>query len=171
VSVLRVRRERAADAGAVRDLHRAAFAGAGDPPVEPGLVDDLRADPAWLPHLSLVAEVDGRAVGHVLATRAHVEEAPALGVGPVGVLPDLQGRGVGTALLYALIGAAQARDETLLGLLGDPGYYGRFGFGPAADLGVRAPNPAWDRHFMALALVDAPPTGLFRYAAPIERLG
>ena len=169
--VLTVRRERAGDADAVRELHGAAFAGAGDPPVEPGLVDDLRADPAWLPHLSLVAEVDGRIAGHVLATRAYVDRAPALGVGPVGVLPELQGRGVGTALVYALLGAAQACDETLVGLLGDPGYYGRFGFGPAADLGVRAPNPAWDRHFMALALVDTPPTGMFRYAAPIERLG
>ena len=169
--VVRVRRERAGDAEEIRAVHRAAFArDDGTEPVEPGLVDALRADPGWLAHLSLVAEVDGRLAGHVLGSRAHVEDAPAVGVGPVGVLPAFQGRGVGTALVHALLGAAQARDETLVGLLGEPGYYRRFGFGPAADLGVRSPNPGWDRHFMALALVDAPPTGPFRYAAPIERL-
>ena len=174
MTVLEVRRER--DEQAVRAVHRAAFARGADEPFEVGLLDALRADPGWLPHLSLVAVVDGEVVGHVVATRGSViggggNRAPGLGVGPLGVLPSHQGRGAGTALMYALLGAAQARDETLVVLLGEPEYYARFGFVAAADLGVRSPDPAWGRYFQALALTDAAPAGTFRYAAPFEALG
>jgi putative acetyltransferase len=175
MTALVVRRETVGDGGPIRAVHRAAFApGDGAPggePVEAGLVDALRADPGWLPHLSLVAVLDGELVGHVVATRATVDGAPALGVGPLGVLPGRQGRGVGTALMYALLGAAQARDETLVGLLGAPAYYGRFGFVAAADLGVWSPDPAWGPHFQALALARPTPVGAFRYAAPFAGLG
>jgi putative acetyltransferase len=166
--VLTVRRERAEDADAIRAVHCAAFG--GDDPVEARLVDALRADSGWLPHLSLVAERDGEVVGHVMATRAWVGDVAALGVGPVGVLPDAQGRGVGSALMYALLGAAQARDETLVGLLGAHAYYGRFGFVAAAEYGIEAPDPAWGQHFQALALAGPPPAGGFRYAAPFDEL-
>lgn len=169
MKTLVVRRERSGDVAAIAAVHRAAF-GSGDP-VEVGLVAALRADPAWLAHLSLVAVADGRLVGHVVATRATVDGAPALGVGPLGVVPAAQGRGIGTALMYALLGAAQARDETLVGLLGEPGFYARFGFVPAAELGVTSPDPAWGRHFQALRLGDAAPRGTFAYAAPFAELG
>ena len=170
-SALTVRRERVGDEEPLRAVHRAAFArGGGGEPVEVGLVDALRADPAWLPHLSLVAVVDIEIVGHVVATRATVDGVPALGLGPIGVLPVFQGRGVGTALTYALLGAAQARDETLVVLLGEPAYYGRFGFVAASELGVGAPDPAWGGYFQALALSDAAPSGSFRYAAPFDAL-
>jgi len=57
VTVLLVRREGPGDVGPIRDVHRAAFG--GGEPVEAGLVDALRADAGWLPHLSLVAVRDG----------------------------------------------------------------------------------------------------------------
>ncbi len=171
-----IRRERADDEEAVRAVHRAAFSrdgddGAGGEPVEVDLVDALRADPGWLPHLSIVAVVDRDIVGHVVATRAAVDGEPALGLGPIGVLPAFQGRGVGTALVYGLLGAAQARDETLVALLGEPAYYGRFGFVAASELGVLSPDPAWGGYFQALALSTDAPTGAFRYAAPFDGLG
>jgi putative acetyltransferase len=168
--VLEIRREGPGDVGPIRAVHRAAFARDGGEPLEVGLLDALRADPGWLPHLSLVAAVDGQVAGHVVATRARVDGAPALGVGPLGVLPAFQGGGVGTALMHALLGAALARDETLVALLGEPGFYGRFGFVAAAALGVRATNPAWGPYFQALALTDSAPSGTFRYADPIESL-
>jgi len=174
VRVIEVRRERAGaeqDAELVRAVHRAAFASDSGEPVEVGLVDALRADPGWLPHLSLVAVLDGQVVGHVVATRATVDGAPALGVGPLGVLPAFHGRGVGTALMYALLGAAQARAESLVALLGEPGYYGRFGFTAASGLGVLAPDPGWGPYFQALLLAAEAPTGAFRYAAPFDDLG
>jgi putative acetyltransferase len=171
MTALVVRREADGDDDPIRAVHRAAFARGDSEPVEAGLVDALRADPGWLPHLSLVAVVGGEVVGHVVASRATVDGAPALGVGPLGVRPASQGRGVGSALVYALLGAAQARDEALVGLLGEPAYYGRFGFVPAADLGVRAPDPAWGSSFQALALARPAPAGAFRYAAPFAGLG
>jgi predicted N-acetyltransferase YhbS len=74
-SGLVVRRERPADHAAVREVHRAAFAAAtpaGDP-VEVRLTDELREDAGFLPHLSLVAVVDQKVVGHVIATRGWLE--------------------------------------------------------------------------------------------------
>lgn len=165
-----VRQERDGDVEAIRAVHRAAFANGDAEPVEVGLVDALRADHGWLPHLSLVAVIGDDLVGHGVATRASVDGAPALGLGPLAVRPARQGRGVGTALVRALLAAARSGGETLVGLLGAPGYYGRFGFVAAADLGVRAPDPAWGGHFQALALTGQAPTGTFRYAAPFDAL-
>jgi putative acetyltransferase len=91
-------------------------------------------------------------------------------VGPLGVLPAFQGAGVGSALMYALLGAAQAREETLVGLLGEPAYYGRFGFVAAAECGVVPPDPAWGGYFQVLALAGEPPQGGFRYATPFAEL-
>ena len=175
-----VRRERPVDHDAVRTVHLAAFAvdpvtgarrAAGDIPEAP-LVDELREDPGFLPHLSLVA-VDGeRIVGHVIATRGWLEPlgTPVLGLGPLGILPDAQGRGVGTALVHALLAVAEACDERLVALLGDPGYYRRFGFQRSTDLGVTAPDTAWGEYFQARQLSGPPLTGTFRYAGPFDRL-
>jgi putative acetyltransferase len=166
--VLRVRPEGPADAAAIRAVHRAAFG--GGEPAEAALIDALRADAGWLPGLSLVAVGEGEVVGHVVATRARLGDVPALGVGPLGVLPAVQGRGVGSALMYALLGAAQARGETVVGLLGEPAYYERFGFVAATGVGIAAPDPAWGRHFQVLVLAGRP-TGTFRYAAPFDEVG
>lgn len=175
-----IRREGPADHDAVRALHRAAFATdpatgalrAPDDVVEPRLVDELREDAGFLPHLSLVAVQDDRIVGAVIATRGRLEPtgAPALGLGPLGVLPGAQGRGVGTVLVHALLAVAEATGESVVALLGAPAYYSRFGFEAAAGLGVAAPDPAWGGHFQARWL-DGPRTGgTFRYAEPFERL-
>jgi putative acetyltransferase len=177
-----VRRETPADVAAVRAVTAAAFAGAAysAPPVEadgaPGeatLVGWLREDPGWVPELSLVAEDgDGSVVGHVVCTRGSVGEARALGLGPLSVAPHRQRAGVGSALVHAVLGAADALGEPVVVLLGDPAYYARFGFRPAADLGIEAPDPSWGALFQArpLAAWDPSLTGRFTYAAPFARL-
>ncbi len=171
-----VRRERPADSAAVHAVHAAAFRPPGARPdtevVEARLVDELREDAGFLPHLSLVATDGGTVVGHVIATRAWLEPlgVPALGLGPLGVLPAVQGRGVGTVLVHALLAVAEAADERLVALLGAPGYYRRFGFVPAATVGVGAPDPAWGEHFQARWLGDRRAEGTFRYAEPFTRL-
>jgi putative acetyltransferase len=93
-----------------------------------------------------------------------------VGLGPIGVLPAAQGRGVGTALMYALLGAAQAGGETLVGLLGEPAYYGRFGVVAATDVGITPPDPGWGRYFQVLVAGGRSSTGPFRYAAPFDDL-
>ena len=106
------------------------------------------------------------------ATRGRLEPAvaPVLGLGPLGVLPGEQRRGVGSALVHALLAVAEACDERLVALLGDPAYYRRLGFRPAADLGVTPPDPRWGAHFQARLLAGEPVEGAFRYAAPFDRL-
>ena len=175
-----VRREQPRDHDAVRALHLAAFAvdpvtgehrAAGEIPEAP-LVDELREDAAFLPHLSLVARDGGDVVGHLIATRGWLEPfgTPALGLGPLGVRPDRQGRGVGTVLVHALLAVAEAADERLVALLGSPAYYRRFGFVRSTDLGVDPPVPAWGEHFQARMLQGGPSHGTFRYAEPFNRL-
>lgn len=178
-TAVRIRRETASDIDAIRRVHNLAFGGDADVLTwEARLVDDLRAGPSWIPALSIVADVDRQVVGHVLATRGHLEPDPsggalrALGLAPVGVMPDRQGLGIGTKLVYALLGAAQALDEEIVCLLGDPAYYSRFGFVPASALAISPPVPAWEAHFQALHLgagrtINKPAT--FRYDTAFDR--
>lgn len=167
-----IRRELPEDVDAITEVHAAAFAGAQDPPVEAGLVVALRASDAWLPALSLVAVDGGRVVGHVVCTRAHVDGTPALGLGPLGVRPPAQRSGVGSALMHAVLGAADALDEPVVVLLGHKDYYPRFGFEPAARLGIVPPVAAWGEHFQArpLSAYDPAIRGEFAYAQPFTEL-
>lgn len=177
---LRIRRSTASDVAPIRALTAAAFrseahsappADGTDDPGEAALVVWLLEDPGAVPQLSLVAELDGRLVGHLVCSRGHVGDVPALGLGPVSVHPDHQHAGVGTALVYAVLGAAQALGEPLVALLGDPAFYSRFGFGPASAIGVAAPDPGWGDSFQAVALGAGPtPRGTFRYSKPFDRL-
>jgi putative acetyltransferase len=87
------------------------------------------------------------------------------------VLPDRQSAGVGSALVHAVLGAADALDERLIGLLGEPAYYRRFGFVPAQSLGIVAPDPAWGDYFQVRTLTAYDgQVGHFRYAEPFDRL-
>ena len=172
-----IRAEQRQDLEAIRRVTAAAFRDAGHaaPPVdgEPGeaaLIGWLREDEGWIPELSLVATVEDELIGHVVATRAFVDHLPALGLGPVSVHPGRQRNGVGSALVRRLLSVAAARGETLVALLGDPAYYGRFGFRPSSRLGVTAPDERWGDHFQALALQQPAPRGRFRYAEPFDRL-
>lgn len=172
-----IRREDARDAGAIHDITAAAFGqpgrgGADRDPAEATLVDELRASPAWLPALSLVAATPaGEIIGHVLCTRGHVGQEPVLALGPLTVRPDHQRRGVGSALMHAIIGAADALGEPMIALLGNPAYYGRFGFRPAADYHVAPPRPQWQPYFQVRALTCYQPSlrGTFSYPEPFDR--
>ncbi|SKA23646.1 putative acetyltransferase [Marinactinospora thermotolerans DSM 45154] len=170
-----IRRERPADIDAIRAVTTAAFnrPGLDGEPVETGLLEELRADPGWLPGLSFVAQADtGEVVGHVVCTRGQVGPVPALGLGPLSVVPGHQRAGVGSALMHAVLGAADALDEPLVALLGEPAYYGRFGFRPAREEGVIAPDPAWGDYFQVRLLTAHTPRarGAFGYAEPFTRL-
>jgi putative acetyltransferase len=105
-------------------------------------------------------------VGHVTASEATVATQPVVAVGPIGVLPGQQGRGIGSALMGALLAAADAGDVPLVVLLGAPQYYGRFGFRPAREFGVIAPEPEWGDAFQARALTayTESVSGYFQYA-------
>jgi len=171
-----IRREVPGDESAIHQVHADAFAplNPGRQPVEPQLVDDLRAGDAYLGALSLVAVADGAIVGHVCCTRATLVPGGnrVLGLGPLGVRQSHQRRGVGAALMHAVLGAADALDEPLVVLLGHPDYYPRFGFRPAAEMGVEPENPEWAPYFQARTLTSYRPElrGRFRYAQPFDDL-
>ena len=170
-----IRRELPGDVDAVRDVLAAAFAepaAAGAAPIEVDLVEALRATDEWLPPLSMVAERDGQIIGYVVCSRAWVGPSPALGLGPLAVSPASQGSGVGSALMHAVLGAADALDEPLVVLLGHTDFYPRFGFRRASELGIEAPVPSWGAHFQArpMSAYDSSVRGAFRYAQPFNDL-
>ena len=124
-----IRPEQPADIDAIRDLVRLAFTGH---PVsrgtEPLIIDALREDGAL--ELSLVAEVGGAVVGHIAYSAAGIGDISSgwLLVGPVAVLPEYQGRGIGRALIEASLDVIRSRDALGCVLVGDPDFYRRFGF-------------------------------------------
>lgn len=175
-----IRPEQTTDVEAIRAVTAAAFRSAAHsaPPVTPGgdpgeatLVSWLRADPAWIHELSLVAVKEDAVIGHVLCTRARLDGENVLGLGPLSVLPERQGTGVGSALVHAVLAVADGRHESLVALLGEPGYYGRFGFVPAREVGITAPDPSWGDYFQVRTLSGYDGRGgTFRYAGPFDRL-
>ena len=171
-----VRQEQPGDVEIVRVIIAVAFARPDAPdqiPVEVTLLDELRVDEGWLPPLSLVAAelASDEVVGHVVCTRGSVDGEPALGLGPLAVRPDRQRRGVGAALMHSVLGAADALGEALVALLGEPGFYARYGFRASSEYGVAPPDPRWGSYFQVRTLSAYHPlSGTFAYAEPFNRL-
>jgi putative acetyltransferase len=148
-----IRPERPADAAAIRAVHLAAFPS----PVEADLVERIRASDRFVADLSLVAEDedgDGRIVGHVILSYVGLvgSDEPVLALAPMAVVPERQRQGIGSALVSAVLDAAEARDEPLVIVLGHPWFYPRFGFRPASRYGIFPPAPWPDAAFMAKPL-------------------
>lgn len=174
---LELRSETEADRDAIYALVADAFAispATGLPAVgEPAEVAVLRGlfdAEEYLPDLSVVAVLAGEVVGHVISTRGWVGDHELLGLGPLAVTPRLQRHGVGSALVQESIARANAAGERGIALLGSPEYYPRFGFVPAANFGVLAPDEAWGDYFqlLPLALWPGGVHGTFRYAEPFS---
>jgi putative acetyltransferase len=156
-----VRRALVADDGVAYEIHRAAFGRE----LEADLFARLRADGDLLDPLCFVVVSDDVVLGHVAVSRGLAGDRIVPALGPIGVVPDRQRRGVGSTLVHAVVAGAEALGEPCVVLLGSPAYYGRFGFGPAAPL--VAPDPAWGDAFQVRRLTAWDPSvaGPFRYAA------
>lgn len=166
VGALRIRDERADDIDAIRAVVAAAFAAhPHSRQTEHRIVDALRAAGAL--SLSLVAESDGAVLGHVAFSPVSIGDGSPgwYGLGPAAVAPAQQGRGIGGALIEA--GLARLRGLRAAGcvVVGDPGYYGRFGFVAGADLRYPGLPP---EYFMALPLTAAPARGDVAYHAAFD---
>lgn len=150
-----IRLEASGDEPGIRRVHEAAFPG----PEEAAIVDEIRARaPAgWQSIVAL--DRAGEIVGHVLLSPCPVEDeaggqvGQVLALGPIAVLPAVQFRGVGTALITAAFSLAMARGVPAIVLLGQPAYYPRFGFVSARSCGLEPPAAAWpDAAWMARRL-------------------
>ncbi|HVM25677.1 MAG TPA: N-acetyltransferase [Candidatus Limnocylindrales bacterium] len=140
-----IRPELPVDLDQIHELHRTAFRG----PDEAELVDAVRSSAAFIPELSLVATTDeGSILGHVLISRIELARdgtddeparIPVLALAPIAVLPQHEGRGIGTALMEAALAVADEREEPMIVVLGSPAFYRRFGFVPAAEHNLTGP--------------------------------
>ncbi|MEE9432823.1 MAG: N-acetyltransferase [Sphingorhabdus sp.] len=167
---MEIRRAALADVPAIAAIHLAAF----ESDAEARLFEMLRDDGDI--RLSLVAQQQGKLVGSNILSVKHViadgRDVAAWAVGPIAVLPELQRRGIGSALMREAIEIAGKRDVQMLFLLGSVDYYSRFGF--SADTAKPFTSPYAGVHFQALLLDKAlkiPKSGKADYAAAFGKLG
>ena len=134
---LAVRTASEEDRGAILELVREAFSdGSRDGEEEVGIAVDTWSLGAVADELELVATEGPTVVGHVLTGWGVLAGRDVVGVAPLAVVPDRQGTGVGTAPMCELLRRAELADLPLALLLGNPAYYGRFGFEAAGPLGI-----------------------------------
>lgn len=151
------------DAAAIARVHTEAF----ERPAEAELVAALGA--AGLSEVSLVAEVEGDVIGHVLLSRVSVGEAALLALAPLGVLRGHASSGHGRALVRAALEAARATSFPAVVVVGSPAYYGKLGFEPARRLGLKCPFKVPRETWRAARLpswVDGAIKGTVRYPPP-----
>ena len=127
-----IRLEEWDDRPAALDVERLAFGS----DVEVAIVEAVRDDPG---SFALVADDDGDIVGHVQCSRAWIGEESVVALGPVGVVPRRQGRGIGSALIRGALDRARELGEPAVVLLGSQRFYPRFGFEPGSRFGLRNP--------------------------------
>lgn len=153
---MEIRDERPAEAREIGVLVRAAFAGkAYSDGTEAAVLDGLRDTDGLV--LSLVAAAPGGLIGQIAASEVRLDGRPGwAGIGPVAVRPDRQRQGIGSALMRAALARLEAAGFDGVVLVGDPGYYGRFGFAPQEGL-VSPGLP--QSHVMGLGLTGAAPRG------------
>ena len=144
-----IRAEEEADWAAVHALNVVAF----EQPAEANLIDALREQAT--PIVSLVAEEEGKIVGHILfspVTLTGHPEAKMMGLAPMAVPPNRQNTGIGSALVLAGLAACKALGMGAIVVLGHPHYYPRFGFVPSTHFGITCEYEVPAEVFMALEL-------------------
>ena len=148
-----IRQEREADFDSVYEVVRSAFKtmemASGD---EQDLVNRLRKSPAFIPELSLVAELDGQIIGHIMFTKMKIGVHPALALAPVAVLPEYQKQGIGAKLIVEGHRIARELGHNAIILVGHADYYPRFGYTPAGKRNIQAPFEVPEEAFMVLEL-------------------
>ena len=176
---MEIREELPGDRESVRNLQQRAFGEGGDPDhglAVTRLVDSLRELITPSSGLSLVAELNGQVVGHVMFTPSLLDAPRKLievqVLSPLGVLPEHQKQGIGSALVRHGLRVLADRGATAVFLEGDPRYYARFGFVPGGDRGFRKPSLRIpDVAFQVVTFPAYEPwmTGTLVYADPFWR--
>jgi len=152
-----IRKEKPREFQEIYDLVRVAFQTAkvadGN---EQDYVNTLRASSNYIPELALVAEEEGRLVGHIMLTKTYIIAADskfeALLLAPLSVGLEYRNRGVGSKLVLESFELAKKLGYKAIFVVGDPAYYGRFGFKSIALFGIKHDPPIPDPYVMAYEL-------------------
>ena len=142
-AAMEIRPEQPGDHAAIAEVVTAAFGS----PAEAALVERIRESPRYRPAYALVAELDGRIVGHVMVSDVDLrhgdDERRILSLSPLAVAPDVHGQGIGSALVRDVAARVESDGHPLIVLEGSPVYYARFGFADAREHGIRIDLPDW----------------------------
>ncbi|MGD9588177.1 MAG: GNAT family N-acetyltransferase [Pyrinomonadaceae bacterium] len=165
---MEIRPEEDRDRAAVYELNTLAFGGLE----EADLVDRMRAIE---PYFALVAELDGRVVGHIAFSGLTLngETTRFLGLAPMAVLPELQNQTIGSILVTEGVEWMAREGFSAVFLIGHPHFYPRFGFEPAGQLGFTCEFPAPDDAFLVCELTDgclAGRSGLIEYNSAFKEI-
>jgi putative acetyltransferase len=158
---VRIRHETAADVPAIEAVTISAFLNASHTGhTEQFIVGALRK--AGVLAISLVADAGGTVIGHVAVSPVSISDGASgwFGLGPISVVPEHQGRGLGSRLMHEALRILRERGAAGCVLLGEPGYYGRFGF--QADPSLVLPG-APPEYFQAISLDSSRPRGTVSY--------
>lgn len=163
---MKIRAETKADVQAIEEVTIAAFLNAPHTShTEQHIVSALRR--AGKLAVSLVAEADGAVIGHVAVSPISISDGTEgwLGLGPVSVVPQYQRRGIGSRLVQEALRLARESGASGCVVLGDPEYYGRFGFRVNPDLGLPGVPP---EYFQAVSFNSSEPRGIVSYDEAFE---
>ncbi|NJJ39114.1 GNAT family N-acetyltransferase [Paenibacillus apii] len=132
-----IRTESAADFEEVYNLNFLAFGNRED---ESKLIERIRKSEGFIPDLSIVAEIDMQIVGHLLLSKAIVEDEgnrhEVIVLAPIAVNPNYQKQGIGSQLIYEGFNRCIALGFNIILLIGHPSYYPKFGFKAARNYGL-----------------------------------
>ena len=156
---INIREELEKDYEAVERLTEAAFKNAEHSDgTEHLLIGKLRKGEGFIKELSLVAEDNDKVIGHLMLTKAKIvngdKSVETLALAPVSVLPEYQGKGIGSKLINVALESSRRLGYKSVIVLGHDKYYPKFGFIPASKYGIKAPFDVPDESFMAKELSD-----------------
>jgi putative acetyltransferase len=158
---IKIRNESVADCPVIEDVTISAFLNAPHTShTEQYIVNALRKAGALT--ISLIAEAQGTVIGHVAVSPVSISDGTSgwFGLGPISVLPEFQRRGVGAQLMRESLSVLRDRGASGCVVLGDPAYYGRFGFRADARLALPGVPP---EYFQALSIDSSQPQGIVSY--------
>jgi putative acetyltransferase len=147
-------------------------------PNEGILIEKLRLNSQFITKLSLVAESEGKIIGHILffpiKVQGDTKEYESLALAPMAVIPDFQNKGIGAQLIVKGLESAKEIGFKSVIVLGHKNYYPKFGFVPAGKWKIKAPFDVPDEAFMAMELVKdglKDVSGIVEYPNEFEEVG
>jgi len=148
-----IRKEEKKDYNDIFEINKSAFG----QEEESKLIDKIRSGDNFISDISLVAEIDGKIIGHILFSKIEISGSSifkSLALAPMAVVPEFQKKGVGSKLIKEGIRKAKDLEFESIIVLGHKDYYPRFGFQKASKWNIKCPFEAPDETFMAIELFE-----------------